>query len=329
MQTLLLSSYRNSLYSGALAVAGYRCIEYPMPVSAGDMKKIRDLSGCDIAVFEADCDSLEHAERFLETLKQPEMKICISDKIDERTKLFLIRYGISDLLISASARLLLQFIKSSGEEQSEPLGSFVILDDNEAQRSILRNIISRFRYLPVFVSSLDEMFKNLGSAGTQFVLINLEFSGLDLKQLIRRSCSSIEMKRIPVLAYRDMSRGLFVHEIISGLNRITHYILSPPELFSFLLELLYRKEITPYIQSLSSMIESSVDFSGETLSRIYFTHESELFRMKSIADPEHAHTMLSHVSGIRRLLSKIEGLRWMMLEKEESSVITCGLGASV
>jgi len=148
----------------------------------------------------------------------------------------------------------LPILKAIDEEPKEAAGTFVILNDDDAVKNVLMNIINRFKYRALFVGTVDDLFKAMADYGVRFMLINLGTKNIDLNGLVRKFYASQAAHNIPVLAYKDMREGLFVHELVGGLNRLTRYILSLDELYSLLVDMLFRREIIPLVSSLKSCL---------------------------------------------------------------------------
>ena len=136
------------------------------------------------------------------------------------------------------------------------------------------------------------------------------------------------MKRTPIVAYKDMKEGLFVHELISGLNKLTRYILSPEELFSFLIEFLFRNEILPLINQLNSFtqIEGDIDFINKPISQIFTANENELFKLPSILNNDNIASIGVLLDKLQKSMNKIAGIKWLIQEKEAQKIATCGVG---
>ena len=74
------------------------------------------------------------------------------------------------------------------------------------------------------------MIDDLKKKDIQFILINSGMDNLDFPSLVKKSLSRVEMRKHPVIAYKDMTKGIFVHEVATGLNRLTKVILNIQEL---------------------------------------------------------------------------------------------------
>ena len=114
-----------------------------------------------------------------------------------------------------------------------------------------------------------------------------------------------------------------VHEIISGISKYTKVILSPEELFSLLMHIVFRREIAPHIGSLASSLDFS-EFSmlsGAPLSQIYYNLGVDLCTTEYIFSEEkitQVHTILERISAA---LVKVESIKWLTGNNETKA--TC------
>jgi response regulator RpfG family c-di-GMP phosphodiesterase len=203
----------------------------------------------------------------------------------------------------------------------------LVLDDDRVQFSIIYRLITRFGYDVKRITTIDEIFDSLDENPLDFILVNLGTKKFDINELVRRGFSNMDLKRVPLVAYKDMDEGLFVHEMISGLNRLTRFIISPQELYSFLVDILFRKELLPLMKVMNQAVSFDLNeqFCEESISQIYFSQSCSLFELFDILTEENIETMLHLVALFKKTIVKVDGFRW--LKKISEKRVTCGVGA--
>ena len=323
---IVLFNIKNDLYRQSLERAGYQCFEGEHFLSCDKPKEY----GNSTALFEIDPLNNENIGPGINYLTSFSTKICVASSLTDSVRSFLLKQGTADFLRSPTPQRLVQFLNSAQTINPETSGEIIILDKEINHRSILTSVLNRFRYAPLFVPTTSAILDFEGKQKVSFIAVNLGDPGLDLRGLIRAYNVSASLKRIPLLAYHDARRGIFIHELLAGLNRITSYILSTEELYSFLVDVLYRKEISPILVKLQSCFDGTdVDFTREPLNRIYIEHRDRLFSMKSVLDEMTATSAEAAVDAIKKVLIRVEGLRWLAARPVEIERVTCGAGALI
>jgi len=324
MKKVRLLTQDNQEYSAHLRKAGYTVEEITLSpqtdpgVELSSSYAFTVAEICDTNIFNMDLKHLAAAsERF----------VCLAPAVSNRVRAQLLGYGISDIIPTGSPERLVSYLRMLESPIPAEQGKILIFETNPVRKNILSNIIMRFGYHPVFVGTTDSLFDNLKQTGIQFILFNLGGEKLDLGDFIRRSYANTEIKRIPLLAYKDMKEGIFVNEMLSGLHRLTKLIFSPEELYSYLVDILFRKEIIPLIETLNSGLHFSThaNYSQETLSQIYHGTTQDLFAQSNILDEENMLNLFNTMRQIKKTLVKADGLKWLRQETT-GSVNTCGAG---
>jgi hypothetical protein len=255
--------------------------------------------------------------------------ICFSETMSADLRKFLLRMGISDCITDFSPDRIASFIKNLNIKPDKKTGNFIILDDNELQKNMFNSIIKRFGYSTLFVSSVEELFQVVSEPDNVMVLVNIGSAGLDLNGLVRRSYINSDIKKNPVIAYKCMDQGLFVHEIINGLNRLTKVILSPEELYCMLTDMLFKKEITSctssYINSLK--YEKIYSYAAKTIQQIYYENHGDPCGQESLFDRDRIDSMIESAETIRKTLIRAEGIIWLRHSETSQNRPTCGAGA--
>ncbi len=303
-------------------------MEYQQPISDCDLGFLSDRKDqVDyIAVVELTDENIERMSGLTGRLLEHSVEIVfITARISERIKGLSLRYGIPDILEHSNPQKLRDYLLLIGE-RPESTGKIIIMDDDKPQMAILNAIIERFNFRPIFVNSQNGLFECLTQSNIQLVLLNLGTADFDINSFMKRSFSHSEIKKLPCIAYKDIEKGLLVNEVISGLNRLTRVILTPEELFSFLLGLFLRHALAHKIERLDAAvrIDDINQYLKGTLSQTIKTAGEEIYSMKNIIRGDSFNKLLSISDSIKKLLTKVEGLKWMI--KEDYDRPTCGLG---
>ncbi len=328
MKRVLLITSKNHLYREVLVKGGYAVVEYNLPVSAGTIREIEDLPSCVASITEVMDGSVENRRDLYRVLKGRGQVICCagSAALSGDMKSFLLDHGISDILSGKSESRIVPYLGIIGGESDGAAGSFAVLDDDGADRDVLGAITGRFGYRIVFVKTVNDLLAEAVKPGVRFILVNLGARTLDLNGMVRTYYSNSAVRKIPVLAYKDMREGLFVHELVSGLNRLTRYILSREELFSVLVDLLYRKEVIPLVAALKNLtdFDANLCYDTETLSQAFFQCEKNIFGQKELQGDDTLAMMITAVQGLDRVILKAEGLKWLRMNIGRKDINTAG-----
>ena len=113
-----------------------------------------------------------------------------------------------------------------------------------------------------------------------------------------------------------MNRGLYIHEMLAGLNRVANIILSSEEAYSYLLDILFRKELFRAVNKLNMSLEEEniTMYSQETLSRIYSLLGTNIFSMKNLFQNEKIENLKNITDSAREAIVKAQGLKWLRLK---------------
>jgi len=255
--------------------------------------------------------------------------IIFSETMTPGLRKFLLKMCISDCITDSSPERIASYIKNLNIKPEVKPGTFIILDDNQLQKNMFNSIIKRFGYKTLFVSTIEELFQKVTEPDNIMILINIGSTGIDLNALVRRSYINSDIKKIPVIAYKCMDQGLFVHEIINGLNRLTKVILSPEELYCMLTDMLFKKEITSYTNSYISSLkyEKIYTYAGKTIQQIYYENHGDPCDQESLFEKERIDSMIESAEMISRTLIRAEGIIWLKHTESSQNRPTCGAGA--
>ena len=326
MKRICLITSKNSLYRNTLAARGYAVSEYGFPPAPALAAEILGLDAGDIIFVEANDVSIGAYGDLYRAIGSRERVYCCAEDLTKENRCFLLECGFSDLLAGHDDEKLAAVLRTAGAVSDLNTGTIVALEHGTAVRKVLRSIIGRFCYRVVFVSSAEELFEKTVDGSVQFVLVNIGAAGLDLNGLVRKSYSRELARSAPVLAYKDMRQGLFVHELVSGLNRLTKYILGLEELYGILVELLYRKELVPLVAALRKLAacEANACFDTESLGRAFFSCEKTIFTQASLLADATFDATAEIGQRIQGVIMKVESLKWLRFEQVRHCVSTAG-----
>jgi CheY-like chemotaxis protein len=328
MKDIMLFTYTNSMMREKLAGAGFSVIELKQSISEHYLASLfaeKKHIDC-LAVVELIDENIERISGLIELLLEHSVEIVlITVRVSEGIKDLSLRYGIPDILEHSDPQRLLDYLLVIGESP-ESVGKIIIMDDDKPQVSILSAIIKRFNYRPIFVNSQNELFESLNQSNIQLVLLNLGTVEFDISSFVKRSFSHSEIKKLPCIAYKDIEKGLLVNEVVSGLNRLTRMILTPEELFSFLVNLFLRRELSHKIERLDTAVHMDTigSYLKGSLSQTIKTAGEEIYSMKNIIRGDSYNKLFSISDSLKKTFTKVEGLKWMI--KEDFDRPTCGLG---
>ncbi len=315
----------------SLSSADYSVNELPADIKPFELEKKFRRGGNNFTVLEITGPDILNPGELTAKIKflyKETTLICFSEILPAQVKKILLKNGVSDCVTDLLPARMMPYIAEMGKPAELKNSTFLVLDDSESQINLIRSITSRFGYRTVFVSTVDELFTEAINPGIAMVLLNIGTSGIDLNGLVRRSFISQEIKKSPVVAYKCMEQGLFVHEIINGLNRLTKVILSPEELYCMLTDMLFKKEIASYTQTLTDILqyEKLRPYAAKTLQQIYYDHHGKPGSVETLFERDRIDAMITTAEKIKLTLAKAEGLIW--LKQSSDGVATCG-GAGV
>jgi hypothetical protein len=330
MKELLLITFANKFYLEKLESKGFQVIEYGQPLSDESINEINNIGFNGIAVIEVIEDSMQRLENTIEVLRKNSVRIiALTASINNNIREYFIKYGISEVLESNNTDRVANYIDTTEKNSNKMYGKILILEDNNQRISILKTIIDRFNYTPVIAESIDQLFEHLNGVNIQLILVNMGLKNFDLNYFLRKSFISEMYKRIPVIPYKDKSEGLFIHEMISGLNKITKVILNPDEIYSFLVDILFRKELSPGINLLTETldVDNLNKFAIEPLNRLYILMGTDIFTMKRIITKENMDIINGRIDSLRNLTVKVDGFKWLINETLDNSTSIVGYKA--
>ncbi len=306
------------------SIGGITTSNFSLPLSEADFTHIMSSPPEYILIETKEGAFIEESMlgKIAETFGNISRLIFITGALTESVRETMLKYGISDIIGAGDTERIINYITALHSLKDFSTGKIAIFEKQPVTSRHLGNIIRQFGFTPVFMDSFNSFEKLLKKENVQMVLLNLEFDRVTIKNLIKKTINDMEIRMVPVISYKDMARGIFVHEIVSGLNRLTKVILSHEELYSYLLDLLFRKKIIPVTDILnkSADYESSAYYSKKTLSQIFYMNEKDMLYSKNILAEENYEGMLHAVSLLRQSLILAEGLKWMRVNPRRDNL---------
>lgn len=281
-----------------------------------------------LEIPELNADTAERIEGIVKSLHETSGIICFCETITRDIKGFLLKNGLADCIEGSDPGRISRYIQLLSMPCMDAAGTFLILDDNSTHKKMLESIIKRFGYNINFISSIDELFEMTGDPENIMLLINMGTGKLDMNAVVRRSYNNTDIKKIPVIAFKSMEQGLFVHEIINGLNRLTKIILSPEELYCMLTDMLFKKEIMSYTSVYTGLIKYAGFFSyaEKSIQQIYYEIQQDPCGQDSLFGADRINSIIESAEKIRKSLIKIEGIKWLSGQGTSGKQLTCGGG---
>lgn len=326
-----LITFRNKQFLSGFQKEGYETAEFSPLTEPSQLRLILKKKSANYTLLEITDDDKTDREKLAETVKflySQTKLICLCEKITPFISGLLLENGIADCIEHFNTERIISYINFLQTKPSQKIGTFLIMNDNKAHTNMLNGIIRRFGYNTEFVSDGDSMFSNLHDSKIIMIIMNLGTGGIDLNGIVRKAYGNSEIKKFPVVAYKCLEQGLFVHEVLNGLNRLTKVIYSPQELFCMLVDLLFKKEI----MSLSAEFSSSLNldkfrsYAATPVPQLYYNTQGETFSGECIFATNQIDTMIKSAEEITTSLIKIDGIRWLRLAQARGDRPTCGAG---
>jgi|GEM_PF-626323 len=332
MKQINLITEKNPSYSKYFINTGYDIIEHSTALPLERLRSEIKGKKNSFTVIEATESFLSDYHEACEKIRLANSInriIIISEEISPRLRMVLLKCGIPDCLPSTDPLKLRNYIANIlPRKEKQSLGKILVLDDINEYKQILSTITERLEYNCDFISKVDELFSSIKKNQYKLILLNMGTRGIDINQIIRKSYTDHGIRKFPIIAYKNMDEGMFVHEFLNGLNKLTKVILSPEELFSTILDLLYKRRIMKLLSGMNNTMkfEKYSHYSEETISQIYYDIHRDLCTQENLFTTDHLETTHSIINEMTSILIKIDGLRWLKNDVKPNSRATCGQG---
>lgn len=328
MQKVALATFRNQFFRDSLARSGFSLLEINLPLSDEYIKRIPPSGKVEYVIFELTAENRASLES-LQGIYSKARFVVITDEVDKKLREYLFNRSIVDLFAAPEADEPADYIRVLSAPSDSSFGKIILYDTDPRTCFYINSICRGFGYNVITVDNTEDLYEKITLPTVQAALVNLDTEKLRLKDLVARSYSCKQFKSTPVIIYKDMTKGIFVHEIVSGLNRITSCIVDFHELFSFLVLNLFKKRMIPVYSSLGRILQTDANalFAADPLSRIIFSRGSDLFDGEECFTPGSVRDMGFDIDSMTRILTLMKGMVWMVDLKKED-VVTCGAGAA-
>jgi PleD family two-component response regulator len=292
-----LITFRNRQFIDGFQREGYETAEFSPLTETSQLHLSLKKKRANYTLLEITDSEKTDRRKLAETVKvlYNETKlICLCEKITPFISGLLLENGIADCIEHFNTERIISYIKFLQTKPSRKSGTFLILNDNESHTNMLNGIIRRFGYNTEFVSDTESLFSGLRDSMIIMIIMNLGTGKIDLNGIVRRAYSNSDIKKAPVVAYKSLEQGLFVHEVLNGLNRLTKIIYSPQELFCMLVDLLFKKEIMTLSSEFSSSLnlEKFRNYAVTPIPQLYYNTQGETFSGECIFSKNHIDSML-------------------------------------
>ncbi|MDY6933035.1 MAG: hypothetical protein SVZ03_02275 [Spirochaetota bacterium] len=317
MKEILLRTHSNNILGEELHNVGFIVKDIGQLHSLDEIIKSDNISSVDCAIIEIVDENIEELINVVNALNTIPVRIIgLVYQVTDRIRNFLINNGIADLIISPEVRRIVSYIDIIDRNTHSCKGKILILDDSIARNNILITILKRFHYKPIVSSNIDEFFDALGEGNIQLVLVSLGVKDFDINYFIKRSYASAGINQVPIIPYKDSIEGLFVHELISGLNRLAKVILSSDELYSYLIDLFFRRELSHIVGMFNESVGNDilVQFNKGSLKSIHYSLIDDIFSMDNILEEDRMMRIKGIMNSINDTLIKADGLRWLVIK---------------
>ncbi len=327
MVRINLASAQNKIIRCCLDSADYTIAEFNPEPADGILGACRDLPGSYtlLQIVTGSRGISNCSPEVLAALAASTHLVCLADELTDPARATLLSAGVCDCLCSTSPHIPASYLEAIIKTASVNNGTFAVLDRNSVHVRMLSGIAGRFGYSIRQLQSIEEFYSFISVNVPAMTLINLG-TDIDFNRFIRESHSS-PIKKSPVIAYKDLNEGLFVHEVLNGLGKITRLILSLEELYRLLIDLLMNKGIISGASRFNHSIEyeKHKHYRGMTLQQMYYEIHNDPCGQESLISRNRAGTIMNELEEIRRCLLMGEGIKW--LAGPCSGKATCGAGA--
>ncbi|MFW5807987.1 MAG: hypothetical protein ACOCWH_02920 [Spirochaetota bacterium] len=206
---------------------------------------------------------------------------------------------------------------------SEPL-SLLILDDNAVHLRMISQISFDFGHQAVMVDSFDEFYSRL-SREFDLILVNIHSAACDVPIFARKVHNITNFRRAAVIPYLQ-DEYCAIGDLYGGLNRIARAVLNLDELFHFLVQMFYKREMESERElldsALSSIMGGDIRFS-ERPGVVYAKHGLDYMT----ARPDIHKNLLDDVERRSEMVLKLNRAVYPYLWLIESDdELTCGQG---
>ncbi len=277
--------------------------------ASGDVFLVEDVTGDKFSMI---MESWKHNDR------KGRLIFSVRDIDPSRKKRFL-SHGISEILLNKPVEEIATYIQGTSVKPPGTFGKIVLLDSDEMQNQVISRIISSFHLDVVKAKDIDELIELSHGNGIEMVLMNIGGYKVNVQEFIRKTYADTVFKSIPFIPYKANLDDVFIHEILSGLHRLSLVVLSAEELYSFLVSTLFRKVFLTPLYRLKNVTSAAgtPQFARESLRQLYHSIGYDLFTMDHICGEEHCRQYRGYVHELEYAMNVVDGFKWLLLEKKD------------
>jgi len=256
---------------------------------------------------------------------KPGRLIFCVDQIKPEGKKNLISQGMTEILIHKTVEEIVNYIRMTSEKPKGSYGNIALLDSDTIQNTIISQVVSVFHFNVIRAATIDELIDLVHRENVEMVLMNIGSKNLNIQEFIRKTYTDTVFKGTPFIPYKANLDDVFIHEILSGLHRLSKVVLSAEELYSFLVSTLFRKVFLTPLYRLKTVTAATgtPQFARESLRQLYHSIGYDLFTMDHICGEEHCKQYRGYVRELEYAMNVIDGFQWLLLEKRDDP--TCEL----
>lgn len=238
---------------------------------------------------------------------------CMYPEFDGSLRLQLIESGLCNIIITSDSQLASRCLRTIDDSIKQPFrGTVHIMSNASPFLRLLGRVVRRFHYDVKNAYSTDELIELSETQTPDLFLVDMDTCGFDSIEFAKKTSAGISIKKAPLILYKDMRNGLFVHDFNPTLQRLAKVILSREELLNFLLTLLFLSEISSPANAVTSFLQKTDIAGGKRFREIFYASGPDLCYVGNFFSGESFATLAKAGERINDLIERIEPLRWMI-----------------
>lgn len=251
----------------------------------------------------------------------PDVRIIVcAPSITPALEAQLLQAGSAEFLAASESAALDYLLSCKTAEMSGE--TVLVFDENTVHTKIIKNILSLFGCELIAAKTLQEFFDIPKQKQCILTLANIGSSGFDILKFIKQSYTESEFKRIPFIPYKGSDEGISLIEVSTGINRLAKCIVSPRELYAFLVNTFFNRELYTQIQKLNtdSQYKGNEFFAEQSFSRIFFDNTPDIFSMEKSLLNAVSSGLLSTAEGLVCIIKKTAAVSWLTHLPEQKTI---------
>lgn len=283
-----------------------------------------------LLIFEVNNRNIDGIISFFHAHRLESFKLfCIYPEFDGFNRQSLIDIGICDLTSRTDPEFVAECLRAVYFSTTASVrGTVHIMSDTNSFLGIVETIVRRFFYTVKIVGSIGALMELSEKETPELFLVDMDTRGFDNIEFVKRASACSSIKKAPLVLYKDMRNGLFVHDVAPGLKRLTKVILSREELLNLLITLFFLTEIGTPARIFNTLIQNSDLSVGKSFREIFYAGGPDLCYRSSFFSPSQFGTLEETSEKIAHLLKRTEPLRWLITPLDNSPTCAMGVEAS-